>query len=69
METEQSLRDLGQRALDDALADGKPTVILVGRSYNAFPADASQSVAKKLSSMKVRVIPGDCLLQQTTITA
>ena len=56
---------LGRQALDDALADGKPTVILVGRSYNAFPAEASQSVAKKLSSMGVRVIPGDCLPQQT----
>jgi predicted nucleotide-binding protein (sugar kinase/HSP70/actin superfamily) len=51
--------------LDDALADNQPTVILVGRSYNAYPAEASQSVAKKLSSMGVRVIPGDCLPQQT----
>lgn len=66
IQTEQSMRKLGQQALTDALDDEKPTVILVGRSYNAFPAEASQSVAKKLSSMGVRVIPGECLPQQRT---
>ena len=48
---------------NDALADGQPTILLVGRSYNAFPPEASQSVARKLASMGVRVIPGDCLQQ------
>ena len=51
--------------MTSAVADGKPTIILVGRSYNAFPAEASQAVAKKLSSLGIRVIPGDCLPQQT----
>lgn len=66
VETEHSMRRLGQQALTDALAGGKPTIILVGRSYNAFRAEASHSVSKKLCSMGVRVIPGDCLPQQTT---
>ena len=43
------------------LADGQPALLLVGRSYNAFPPEASQSIARKLASMGVRVIPGDCL--------
>ena len=36
-------------------------ILLAGHSYNAFAPEASQSVAKKLSSMGVTVIPGDCL--------
>jgi predicted CoA-substrate-specific enzyme activase len=66
VEIEQWMHRLCEQALTDALADGKPAVILVGRSYNAFPAEASQSVAKKLSSMGVPVIPGDCLPHQGT---
>ena len=58
---EAAMLALGQQALKDALADGKPAILLVGRSYNAFPPEASQSVARKLASMGVRVIPGDCL--------
>ncbi len=64
LEAEKSMLALGGQALKDALADGKPTILLVGRSYNAFPPEASQSVARKLASMGVRVIPGDCLPQE-----
>ena len=40
-------------------------VILVGRSYNAFPAEASQSAAQETrTAWECRVIPGDCLPQQ-----
>jgi len=66
VETEQSMRRLGQQALSDALNDGQPTIILVGRSYNTFPPEASLSVARKLSSMGIRVIPCDCLPQEQT---
>jgi len=59
--TEQAMQCLGLEALEEALAGGQPTVILVGRSYNAFPPEASQSVGRKLASMGVAVIPGDCL--------
>ena len=54
-------RDLGKRALDEAIAAGKPAILLAGHSYNAFTPEASQSVGKKLSSMGVTVIPADCL--------
>ena len=63
VQAETSMQALGQEALAEALADGRPAVLLVGRSYNAFPPEASQSIARKLASMGVRVIPGDCLPQ------
>jgi len=65
-EVEQSMQALGREALNEALHGGKPTVILVGRSYNAYPAEASQSVARKLGSLGIRVIPGDCLPRNRT---
>ena len=58
---DRALRDLGDRALAEAVALGKPAILLAGHSYNAFSAEASQSVGKKLSSMGVTVIPADCL--------
>ncbi len=61
-ETERALHQLGQRALDDAVAAGKPAVLLAGHSYNAFTPEASQSVGRKLASMGVTAIPADCLI-------
>jgi predicted CoA-substrate-specific enzyme activase len=58
---EASVGALGQEALDQALAEGKPVILLAGHSYSAFSAEGSQSVGKKLSSMGVTVIPADCL--------
>ncbi|MBN2559458.1 MAG: hypothetical protein JXQ75_00820 [Phycisphaerae bacterium] len=66
MDVERSLQTLGRNALTEALEDRTPTVILVGRSYNAYPAEASQSVAKKLCSLGIRTIPGDCLPRERT---
>ncbi|HIQ21977.1 MAG TPA: hypothetical protein EYH34_12200, partial [Planctomycetes bacterium] len=63
---ERRLRELGREALEEALADGRTTILLVGRAYNAFPPEASQSVGRKLASMGVRVIPGDCLPPERT---
>jgi predicted CoA-substrate-specific enzyme activase len=60
-EAERALRDLGRKTLDQALSEGKMAILLAGRSYSAFAPEASQSVAKKLSSMGITVIPGDCL--------
>ena len=59
---ERALSELGQRALERALAEGKPAILLAGHSYNAFTSEASQSVAKKLASMGVLAIPADCLV-------
>ena len=60
-EVESALQELGQQALERAVAEGKPAILLAGHSYNAFTPEASQSVGKKLSSMGVTVIPADCL--------
>jgi predicted CoA-substrate-specific enzyme activase len=61
-QTERALHELGQRALEQAVAAGKPAVLLAGHSYNAFTPEASQSVGRKLASMGVTAIPADCLL-------
>ncbi len=58
---EEAMRELGQKALALALSEGKPTIVLAGRSYNAYAAEASQSIGRKLSSMGVAAIPADCL--------
>ena len=60
-EAESALMELGRKALTQAMAAGKPAILLAGHSYNAYAAEASQSVGKKLSSMGVPVIPADCL--------
>jgi predicted CoA-substrate-specific enzyme activase len=60
-EAERTLLRLGQTTLNQALASGKMAILLAGHSYSAFAPEASQSVARKLSSMGVTVIPGDCL--------
>jgi predicted CoA-substrate-specific enzyme activase len=58
---ERALMEMGRRALAQALADGKPAILLAGHSYNAYAAEASQSVGRKLASMGVAAIPADCL--------
>jgi predicted CoA-substrate-specific enzyme activase len=60
-EAEAALQRLGQEALQEAIAGGKPTVLLAGRSYTAYTPEVSQSVGKKISSMGVTAIPADCL--------
>lgn len=58
---EQGLAESGRKALENAIASGKPAIVLAGHSYSAFTPEASQSVGKKLSSMGVVTIPSDCL--------
>jgi len=62
IEAEGALWELGQRILNQAVAGGRLAVVLAGHSYSAYVPEASQSVARKLSSMGVTVIPGDCLM-------
>ncbi len=61
-DAEHALTGLGWGAVERAVASGEPTVLLTGHSYNAFTADASQSVGRKLASMGVTAIPADCLM-------
>jgi predicted CoA-substrate-specific enzyme activase len=58
---ERALLEIGRSALEEAIRTGNPTVVLAGHSYSAFTPEASQSVARKLSSMGVVTIPADCL--------
>ena len=60
-QAEHALKELGRRALEEAVSQGKPAIVLAGHSYNAFTPEASQSVGKKLSSMGIAAIPADCL--------
>ncbi|MHA1200709.1 MAG: acyl-CoA dehydratase activase-related protein, partial [Candidatus Heimdallarchaeaceae archaeon] len=58
---ENKFLELGTETLDKLKESGEIGIILVGRSYNAFPAETSQSIPKKLASMGVTVIPFDFL--------
>jgi predicted nucleotide-binding protein (sugar kinase/HSP70/actin superfamily) len=49
-EAEYTLTEMGRQALAQALAAGKPAILLAGHSYNAYTPEASQSVGKKLSA-------------------
>lgn len=60
-DTERALREMGERALRQAIATGEPVILLTGHSYNAFTPEGSQSVARKLASMGITVIPADCV--------
>jgi predicted nucleotide-binding protein (sugar kinase/HSP70/actin superfamily) len=61
IEFERALGVRGCNALAQAVASGKPAVLLAGHPYSALTPEASQSVGKKLSSMGIAVIPTDCL--------
>jgi predicted CoA-substrate-specific enzyme activase len=58
---EKAMQELGRRAIEEAVASGKPTILLAGHSYNAFTPEASQSVGRKLASMGIKAVPADCL--------
>jgi len=58
---DQALCEMGRQAIKQAIALGKPAILLAGHSYNALTPEASQSVGKKLSSMGIMTIPADSL--------
>jgi len=58
---EEKFLNIGIEKLDELRESGEIGVVLVGRSYNAFPPETSQSIPKKLASMGVTVIPFDFL--------
>ncbi len=58
---ESKFRNIGREKLDELRDSGEIGILLVGRSYNAFPPETSQSIPKKLASMGVTVIPFDFL--------
>ncbi|MHA1618791.1 MAG: acyl-CoA dehydratase activase-related protein, partial [Promethearchaeota archaeon] len=58
---EEQLKSKGAEVLAEVIKSGETAIIVVGRSYNVFPRETSQSMPKKLISMGVRVIPFDFL--------
>ncbi|MHA2033105.1 MAG: acyl-CoA dehydratase activase-related protein, partial [Candidatus Kariarchaeaceae archaeon] len=64
---EHEMRILGSQALAEVIENGTPAIILVGRSYNAFPKETSQSIGRKLASKGIITIPYDCLGNQQTL--
>jgi predicted CoA-substrate-specific enzyme activase len=66
LEIESKMRNLGTRALRAAVESKKPSVLLVGRSYNAFPSEASHSMGRKLASKGIITVPIDCVDQTTS---
>ncbi|MHA1685977.1 MAG: acyl-CoA dehydratase activase [Candidatus Heimdallarchaeaceae archaeon] len=60
-EVERQFIELGKKTLEELEKTNETAIVLVGRSYNAFPPETSQLVPKKLASMGVSVIPFDFL--------
>ncbi|MCE7743194.1 MAG: hypothetical protein GOP50_12155 [Candidatus Heimdallarchaeota archaeon] len=58
---EDKFLEKGKETLDKLRDSGEIGILLVGRSYNAFPPETSQLIPKKLASMGVTVIPFDFL--------
>ncbi|WP_457559765.1 acyl-CoA dehydratase activase [Candidatus Harpocratesius sp.] len=58
---EENLKEKGRTVLQNLIKSGQTGIIIVGRSYNVFPKETSQSIPKKLTSMGVQVIPFDFL--------
>ncbi|MFX0095739.1 MAG: acyl-CoA dehydratase activase, partial [Candidatus Hodarchaeota archaeon] len=61
LNAELSLQKIGKEALSKALSRNSPSVIIVGRSYNAYPKETSHSIGRKLASKGILAIPHDCL--------
>ncbi|MBN2155357.1 MAG: hypothetical protein JW776_04895 [Candidatus Lokiarchaeota archaeon] len=61
LEVENKFLLKGRESLDSISKTDDIGILLVGRSYNAFPAETSQSIPKKLVSMGINVIPFDFL--------
>ena len=58
---ENQIKEKGQEILARITTSDEIGIIVVGRSYNVYPAETSQSIPKKLVSMGVNVIPFDFL--------
>lgn len=61
---ELKMKQLGNAILKQAIKSDKPAIVLVGRSYNAFPKETSQSIGRKLASKGIVTLPFDCLGSQ-----
>ncbi|MCK4973394.1 MAG: hypothetical protein KAS52_08735, partial [Candidatus Heimdallarchaeota archaeon] len=58
---EKQFLDWGRETIRRLKENNETGILLLGRSYNAFPPETSQLIPKKLASMGVTVIPFDFL--------
>ncbi len=58
---ETQVKEKGKEILARIINSDEIGIIVVGRSYNVYPPETSQSIPKKLVSMGVNVIPFDFL--------
>lgn len=58
---EKIIENKGQELLQHLIKTGEMGIIVVGRSYNVFPKETSQSIPKKLNSMGINIIPFEAL--------
>ena len=58
----------GREILKKITNSNETGIIVVGRSYNVFPKETSQSIPKKITSMGVTVIPFDFLEKKSETT-
>ncbi|MHA1560991.1 MAG: acyl-CoA dehydratase activase-related protein, partial [Promethearchaeota archaeon] len=58
----------GKEILKKLTKSNETGIIVVGRSYNVFPKETSQSIPKKLTSMGITVIPFDFLEKKSETT-
>ncbi|MGC9781594.1 MAG: hypothetical protein HZR80_20310 [Candidatus Heimdallarchaeota archaeon] len=61
---ENQFFEMGKEAIEKLTGSDEIGIVLVGRSYNAFPPETSLKIPKKLASMGVTVIPFDFLEKQ-----
>ncbi|MHA1303834.1 MAG: acyl-CoA dehydratase activase, partial [Candidatus Heimdallarchaeaceae archaeon] len=61
---EEKFVQIGNETLKKLKENNEIGILLVGRSYNAFPPETSQLISRKLASMGVTVIPFDFLEKQ-----
>ena len=60
-EVEKQFLQLGKDTIEKLKEENEIGILLLGRSYNAFPPETSLLIPKKLASMGVTVIPFDFL--------
>ncbi|GMO28956.1 MAG: acyl-CoA dehydratase activase [Termitinemataceae bacterium] len=60
-ECQERLSKLGEEALSEARAAGRPVIAILGRPYNAFTAEANMGIPRKFTTRGYSVIPFDIL--------
>ncbi|MBZ0157280.1 MAG: acyl-CoA dehydratase activase [Alphaproteobacteria bacterium] len=57
----RAIREKGREALEEAVRQHSPAVVIVGRSYNAFDSSMNLEIPRKLATINVFSLPMDML--------